>query len=490
MAAPAVPSFIDLYNTTLLGSIPLPQITNFSLTDVNEANVRNLYYYPLGSSFGGKILLNEVLTLPAHQQFLDIYKKYKDLNEEEFYDTIKKGTKEVLDHEYPIFSSEMYESINIKDTFLRHYANVKDLILAGPPNANKHTINREEAEIWINSQYSEERKRLARIVVENARYISHIEFLEGIKKSIRKLIEKYDSSKPVILIVGSPRKSNYYVSLLFVHFWILRDQRLDYIVRNFNDTKSLNVKGNVFDIDDMGYSGSQTLSVLSTLYMKLRKLILNYFESKIANKQVLDFFPNFIIEYVLHKIGFNYYLIRIFTSSSSISLWSDRNYGVNIPCDIITSEKISTIEEMIGEKNTKKIQSLFENDLSSTFVYFDHKVADSASTLLHPYAFGLIPTNVRNPDIANNNIVINSRNKNIKFHPFINGCLYTDGRSELSNIVLDEDNDMYRCPLAWYKSINYDTPAGGAGAVAAGGMRKTMKRKNKRRITRRGVRRT
>jgi hypothetical protein len=484
MAAPAVPSFVDLYNFALARSTPFPELTNFYLTDINEENVRNLFYYPLGSFV--KILLNEVLTLPAHQQYLDIYKKYKDLNEQEFYDTIKKGTKEVLDHEYPLFSSEMYESINIKDTFLRHYNNVKDLILAGPPNANKHTINHEEAEIWINSQYSEERKRLARIVVENARYISHTEFLEGIQKSISNLIEKYDSSKPVILIVGSSRKSNYYVSLLFAHFWISRGQRLDYILQDFKTATTLNIRGNVLDIDDMGYSGSQTLSVLAGLYTMLRKLIINYFQDKIHNKEVFDFFPDFLLEYVSKKIGFNYFLIRIFTSSKSISLWSDRNYGVKIPCDIIISEIITTIEETVGEKNTKKIQALFENDLSTTFVYFDHKIADSASTLLHPYAFGLIPTNVRNPDIANNNLAINSRNKIRKFHPFINGCLYKDGRSELSNIVLDEDNDMYRCPLAWYKSINYDAPGGtGAGAGASGGMRKTMKRKNKRRITRR-----
>jgi hypothetical protein len=335
--------------------------------------------------------------------------------------------------------------------FLIHYEKSIRLLLDGPPHANQHTINPKLAAKWVESQKTPERRRLAKLLIDNTIYISHKELLEQIQACVEKTREKLVDG-PVTFIVGTIDKSNYYISLLFYHFWIKAGLHVDAVKSHMDGL----VVGNLLDIDEMAYSGSQTTNTLGSVYtdlidrIRVRLIELNaatveyntelpiqyseankkrgfYGESYIpwsakegtkltgilaykepANKYYIVsyakskiFLPLMLVESILNSSNINYIVIRIFCSQKgqkALLEMPPKFQGsppkqVKPPFHLIIGKVLPSPETIFGKEDALKLGFLFAaaEGYPAAPVYFNHKVADLPSTYLNPYAFGVIP---------------------------------------------------------------------------------------------------
>jgi hypothetical protein len=338
------------------------------------------------------------------------------------------------------------------DEFKLHYEKSIDLLLAGPPHANQHTINPILAAEWIDAQKTPERKRLAKLLLDNTIYISHSKMLAQIHACVEKVHSKLVEG-PITFIVGTKDKSNYYISLLFYHYWTQAGLPV-HAVKPFMDGL---VPGNLIDIDEMAYSGSQTLKILADVYMHLIKKIhkalnnLNavtvqyntnlpirfnqankergmygyqnilwpVLEKQIPGKGLLAyrepvrgkyvrsysksniFVPLMLIESILNTYNINYIVLRVFCSEmgqKGLLQMPAIDYGdpprpVKPPFHLVIGELIPAPETLFGKEDALKMGFLFAagEHYPAAPVYFNHKVADLPSTYLNPYSYGVIP---------------------------------------------------------------------------------------------------
>ena len=376
-------------------------------------------------------------------------------------------------------------------TFIRHLEINRTLLLAGPPHKSEYTINPGKAGEWVAAQKTEERRALAQILLERIRYISHDELLRALQICVEQASRKLTGA-PVIFIVGSPKKSNYYISLLFAHFWLEADLPIDCVIEQFNKIDTLSLYGDFIDIDDMSYSGSQTISSHTGITKNLCGLIRDHIRKTFEhheNKAYRDAYndthmilPRFVFEKTLQQIGFRYILVRAFMSEYSHQLMKEDSVP-RIPIDIVTSEVIQYLPGVDPEIR-KKIMFLFNLDNVYTTVYFDHKVADVPSTYLHVISQGIVPEKAlrHNVGVENRPYVNNVGGEGAEFIPFVNHCLETERILRRNNRNFSDLPDTSRCPPAWYKYINYDI--GKYLPPFRGGKRKTKRKPKSKRTTR------
>lgn len=395
--------------------------------------------------------------------------------------------------------SAIQESVNVSAAFLKHLEINRDLLLAGPPGAGGHGIDPARAEMWVEAQASAERKRLARRLLEQVRQITHGELLKGIQVCVTKAAEVQDRTKPVVLIVGSPKKSNQQISLLFTHYWIAAGLPIDYVIKELPPLKNLQITGNIFDIDDMSYSGNQTINTLKaaerTLIPFLAKLVGESVLSGDNLKYFIRFIPRSFIEQALHRLGFRVFLIRIFASEQSIESLLDAQ--ITLPIQMITSEVIPNLSHALG-KNLIKLHYLFNFDATMA-VQFDHKIADAASTFFYPLGMGVVPNvsagaegtmvpvwdDRQNSELTDENrAAVNEGAESVTFQliPFLTGCEAIEGINSWNAAIESESSleaTAKRCPLSWQKQIDQNKGTFTPPTNLSGGRRKTL-RKSKR----------
>jgi hypothetical protein len=387
--------------------------------------------------------------------------------------------------------------------FLQHLEINRTLLLKGPPHANEHTIDPEKAAEWIARQHTPERQRLAQILLENIQYIPHKQILHALRYCVykvkRQIIEEGRLENPIILITGRVYKSNYYISLLFAHFWLQAGMRIDCVTEKYG-LDTLEMTGTILDVDDMAYSGNQTRVTLSSV----GKMVFNSYRNHIKNvlgenkdfQETYMFIPRLAIESMLESKGLRYFVIRAFMSEHSVhEITKD---GICLPMQLVTYRVIPYLAG-VSEQDKLKLEKLFNRDAYTT-VYLDHKVADTASTFLLPITFGVVPKTplirnvmmlgARDPDGILNDI----EGDDVEFLPFLRHC----GSNQRfmprnrTNMFSNDGNpgDDLRCPYAWYKLIDYDSgtypsiplPYGPTNGNFVGGKRKT--RKQQRRVKR------
>lgn len=425
------------------------------------------------------------------------------------------------------------------DAFLRHYRINIDLLLKGPPHADEHTIDPVLADEWIAAQETPERQRLARRLIDNTIYISHTELLKQIKICVEKTRKKLIDG-PVTFIVGYPEKSNYYVSLLFYHYWKEAGLPLDSVDSHMHSL----LPGNLIDIDEMAYSGTQTTNTLRSVYGSLIfKLLKEIHERNTGLKEYNDtrnFFPIPILEYILHQQKINYCVVRFFCSEDGKKELLKMPPGASLtqsavkpPFTLIVGREIPSLVTLFGKENATKLSFLFgpQPGNPATTAYFNHKVADLPSTFLNPLSFGAVPERIlwgNHGDVYNEgmldelnekekryfrDLLINpdgSNAREVRFLPFIRHCGANQRKLPksfadlvpLQNVPFGapkpkELTQDYRCPYAWYKDIDYETgtyklapnvplPYGPTEENFAGGKRSGLKKrkthKHKRRV--------
>lgn len=386
---------------------------------------------------------------------------------------------------------------NTNDIFLRHYEASIHLLLQGPPHANEHGIDRDLAEQWIAAHKTPERQRLARLLVENTIYISHKELLSQIQKCIAQIQTKLVPGLPIIFLTGPKDKSNYYISLLFYHFWTQAGLPVNTIKVYLDEI----VRGNIIDIDEMAYSGTQTTGTLANVYQGLTEKMISNLVKVNCTKRGIDsfcksksFFPLALFEKILHEKNVNYILVRIFCSENGekellrIPHGNYRN-PLKLPSHLVIGRRLQSPETLFGKANATKLSILYGTvpGQPASTAYFNHKVANLPSTFLFPYAYGVVPNK---PLFTENNYWVSNANKKkefqnaiknletatntdaVEFMPFIRYCapgtrLLPRNRKNLLNYEPPtkqaysekgpELPQEYRCPYAWYKRINYDT---------------------------------
>ena len=459
--------------------------------------------------------------------------------------------------------------------FIRHYDKSIKRLLDGPPHANQHIINKKLAKEWVDSQKTPERRRLAQLLIDKTRYISHNVLLQRIQECVEKTRSSLIDG-PITFIVGTKKKSNYYISLLFYHFWIKAGLRVDAIKSHMDGL----VEGNLLDIDEMAYSGSQTAKTLSTVFGQIVLSIQN--QLNVLNASVKHFNTNLPIQYsrensrkaqygrisipwsakegrglkglmayqepvedryitsyskskiflpvpLVEKIlavnKINYIVIRVFCSENGKqallkmppSYWGSAYSTVKPPFNLIIGELIPSPKTLFGNEDALKLGFMFgsDEDYPATAVYFNHKVADRPSTYLNPYAYGVIPDKLLlgDPDdptgpmkltpeeraIYNSIQTPPSNTNTTSFLPFIEYCqkdsrpmpttrqniLYYEPPGQAVGFNINHNlPQVFRCPYAWYKNINYETGTyTPPPELRRGGTRRVKRRTIKRRVT-------
>ena len=366
-----------------------------------------------------------------------------------------------------------------KDEFLRHYNTTIALLLRGPPHANEYGFNEEKKLQWINAQKTEERKRLARLFVEKTIYIPHTKLLQRIQECVQKVKGKL-AEGPVTFLMGTKDKSNYYIALLFYHYWKQENLPLDYVKSHMDDF----VYGNLIDLDEMAYSGTQTTGTLAQIYGILtrrfhnqlldlnaktisrnknlvgrtnngdsRKGAFAYNEPVKGNyvksfAQTPNFLPVGLVESYLAMKGTNYIVVRIFCSENGLeelSRMPPKDAGSKMrgkpPFYLIIGELLPSPQTLFGKEDAEKLAILFSNegDVPAASAYFNHKIADLPSTFLFPLAYGAVPNKVLgnpynswsvkkenkpkiNKYLHNLKVPIGEETDAVEFIPFINYC--------------------------------------------------------------------
>ena len=408
-------------------------------------------------------------------------------------------------------SIQAKEGVSQKEEFLRHYEASIELLLRGPPHANEHQIDEVLAEKWISSQKTPERRRLARKLIEKTLYISHNDLLREIQNCVEKTKEKLIDG-PVVLIVGTKHKSNYYIALLFYHFWTKAGLPVD-TVKSYLDEF---VPGNILDVDEMAYSGTQTTGTLANVYGRLITLLKKWldehnasakkmnknikirtknksivkgysqYDEPVEGKYILSYAktPNFLpvclVESLLNKSKINYIVIRIFCSEvgelelrKMPPVAGYRQNAVKPPFHLVLGKQLPSPSSLFGKEDAEQLGTLFGHPpgYPAAAVYFNHKVADIPSTYLFAYSYGVIPDRVLNESEFNENV--NNSVDEIAFLPFIRFCGEDERpmprtRENLLNYKAPGENQKafrankgelpqrYRCPYAWYKGIDYE----------------------------------
>ena len=414
---------------------------------------------------------------------------------------------------------------DIKEKFLHHYEQSIQLLLKGPPHANEHQIDEIKKEQWIRAQKTEKRRELARKLLEKTIYISHSALLQKIKESVESVRANLREG-PVTFLVTTPDKSNYYIALLFYHFWNQAGLPLDNVKIYMDEV----VPGNLIDIDEAAYSGTQSTGTLASVYAIFVKRFKKKLDSLNAEtpsyRKSNHFLPVALLEKYLFDNKVNYIVLRMFCSENGlkqlvkmppnpalISMYTPR-HAVKPPFSLVIGQLLPSPETLFGKENATKIGLLFGNPdkTPASAAYFNHKVADMPSTYLYAYAYGVVPDKIlvdpredwgynRHPlpEQYFTNLEANpaGNTDGLEFLPFIQHCgknerlmprnrnhLFPPENERLS--IKGESKELpqeYRCPYAWYKLIDYDTgtypsiplPYGPKEENFQGGKRKTRR---------------
>jgi hypothetical protein len=375
-------------------------------------------------------------------------------------------------------ASKRNEMNLFQEKFFSNYEeNLQTIFKMRDLTSGTHKINEERANLWINSQLSDRRKKAAYNLINNTHYVTFNEVFEG----IRKLVNRVKHLSNPYLIVGKSNRSTYMMSIIFIYIWNLNDLGNINVIEKISDSNILGVIGKnpIILCDDIIYTGGQLNLILKEIMNhSYKRIVLGNYDVPNINIVILGA-TNFAI---------NYYIDKIY----------------NTLYEILPSQDYMDLLYYFAPMN-------FNGPVIS--LYLDHKISDPVSTFMKVLQYGpVLPRNLEYKDfilismkehIINKNVNINledyieniHNNENeiindkviIDFIPFIEGCdnvpdipldmsyfsfiinkdvieiIDSDpdefplSRFEYSNIhkfnkyydVLDDPKN--RCPRSWYK---------------------------------------
>lgn len=143
------------------------------------------------------------------------------------------------------------------------------------------------------------------------------------------------------------------------------------------------------DIDDMMYTGSQTILNLhkSLSQLKFKNLKLNKYLNYIITREYL----------IMHEL--KYYILRPYITSSALEL-IEKYKNQYLPSSILYIREVLSLKEIITKDKTVEniynyylIKIFFNLDINSaSSVYFNYKIADISSTCAFSLISGYVPS--------------------------------------------------------------------------------------------------
>jgi hypothetical protein len=247
-------------------------------------------------------------------------------------------------------NQQFYESYNNKiDIILKK----KDLI------SGIHKIDQNKAELWINSQLTERRRKAARNLIENTHYITFNEVFEDIRNCILQIYKDLNLTKDIYIYIGSNNKTSFYFFAIIAIYFI---KLLNY--KEPIATNNLKYHCQIIIIDDASYTGGQ--------------------------------FGVILMNDLSNTIGINNFACsNIFYGLSVISEYGLKNideykqyFNINI-----YAQKILKSLKILGKQEFLDLTYYFSPYLygkTQISLYFDHKIADPVSTFMKVLQFGPI----------------------------------------------------------------------------------------------------
>lgn len=164
---------------------------------------------------------------------------------------------------------------DFQEHYFKHYEENLDTILRMRElTSGIHRIDIEKDELWIESQLSERRRRAAFNLINNTHYITFNEVFEMTRELVDKV--KDLSHKNPLLIVGEKNKSSYFMSIIFIYIWNLKEYGEINVIKTLDYDIIIKLKNdNIIIIDDVSYTGGQTNVILTSNKTKFLNYCLN-----------------------------------------------------------------------------------------------------------------------------------------------------------------------------------------------------------------------
>lgn len=241
--------------------------------------------------------------------------------------------------------------------------------------------------------------KLAKDIIETTEYINFDTLLNQINLISKEIIEKIDLYDQIHFIINDPiSKSNLWISLLFMYFFETENiidklkqkchvfashkESLNQYEEQFKQNEKLRIFAIYFD--DMSYSGAQINRNLE--HDKTKQQYELYLGVAYIGEKALELIQS------QDNVNIFKNTIRVLNLYDKIK----KLYGNQVRDDQLKKDYLKFIELIFTKSSfTRKINSLTLHE-GITNIYFDHKVADTLSTIQQILLFGSYPISSNN----------------------------------------------------------------------------------------------
>jgi hypothetical protein len=282
-----------------------------------------------------------------------------------------------------------------------------------------YSLNKENIKEFIKKS-DKKIRHIVKKIIDNTTYISFKEFKKQLVKSFKKFIKYIKKLKINIVYVYKTKnfenKSNGWIYYLFTSYLKTIKNNIKFILISDEKLNLLNNNDLLLITDDCIYSGHQMKSNLINNIGKNKKInvsLLIYILCPYISSYGIN-----AITYKEHLIEFNYKIIIGY--HKKLDKYLCRNF--------LSQEEIKLMKSYYSNLNLKDVvnddDDLYYIEFDGFLVYFNHKLADYASTITLFY-MGVVPNNY-NKKILKERTKNGNKNGNLPLQiiPLINNCNY------------------------------------------------------------------
>lgn len=301
--------------------------------------------------------------------------------------------------DYPILDYPLQSDIDYTDNEIDQiiafictegvYEQIKKGLFASP----RRTVNRKRLSTWIAQQPNPWFKKAAGTFARRIVYISYERLIRTLERTSDALLPGYHNS---VICTGNYGKSSHFFSVVVAAYMYSRHRLLPKAFsKNFMFAFRIHgYDATYLDIDDMMYTGSQTIDLMFR-YNDGLKFGFNLEKKTNRDKAVILG----VNRRYLQARGLKYKLVRLYVCQDAIRMLQ-RCEPVIIPYELVhLTSPIPSFGDMYHSPDIETvldymiIKLFFNLNVgSSSCAYFDYKVAQIVSTTSFPLVTGYIPS--------------------------------------------------------------------------------------------------
>ena len=319
-------------------------------------------------------------------------------------------------------------------------------------NDQNHPIIIKKINKWIDIQCNQINKTIAKIIRSKTVYVSWKNFYDKLKEVFDRLYKMVKDksyciiSKKVMSKIDVNKKSNYWILQLLLDYYISKGytnlpKELVMCSKKEYDTD--------YDyyviLDDCVYSGGQVNEIIENLdYDKDKIIVATPYVSEYALNRLYDSrksYDSTIKNWIYEKI-MTYWWKNLTVPIGKYDYYLNDDYDRNMFLNILVNVFPNSDDNTYNDNNF--------------MYYFDHKIADYASSFPAIYQTGLISSNNNKKEIdietyddnrKSSKEICNKR----KYYPFIDNCNYSTPILDDINEDNQKHNHKNLCIEPWYK---------------------------------------